>query len=261
VGAEILGADKIKVTTTNVSALTLAMPAGLCPLDPALRPKVVIDRQELAGPEVGADHSWTAHFQKQGTRWKLAQATEGGKLRKQHGLQGPIDDAFMDAFIMVRPTGQPMNEKVGAWTTNAMAHAMEAWRLQFRGEPKVEDDRELTDAEIAANNLVLWGDPRSNRVLARLASKLPIRWDGGSVRFLGKNYTGDRHVLVLIYPNPLNPKRYVVVNSGFTFADAAAKSNALQVPMLPDFAVFDISAGSVVDAGFFDEEWKLPILQ
>ena len=26
--------------------------------------------------------------------------------RKKPGLQGPIDDAFMDSFIMVRPTGQ-----------------------------------------------------------------------------------------------------------------------------------------------------------
>ena len=32
-------------------------------------------------------------------------------LDKQHGLQGPIDDAFMDAFVNVAPTGKPMNEE------------------------------------------------------------------------------------------------------------------------------------------------------
>ena len=26
-------------------------------------------------------------------------------LRKKHGLQGPIDDAFMERFLFVRPTG------------------------------------------------------------------------------------------------------------------------------------------------------------
>ena len=31
---------------------------------------------------------------------------EGG-LRKKHGLQGPIDDAFMNGFVFVRPTGTP----------------------------------------------------------------------------------------------------------------------------------------------------------
>ena len=30
---------------------------------------------------------------------------DDGTLRKRHGLQGPIDDAFMDSFLMVRPTG------------------------------------------------------------------------------------------------------------------------------------------------------------
>ncbi len=66
----------------------------------------------------------------------------------------------------------------------------------------------------------------------------------------------------MIYPNPLNPAHYVVVNSGFTFADEASTSNALQVPKLPDFAILDIdNSDAVVTAGFFDEEWKLPAMQ
>ena len=62
---------------------------------------------------------------------------------------------------------------------------------------------------------------------------------------------------VLIYPNPLNPKRYVVLNSGFTFREYDYLNNARQVPKLPDFAVIDIDvpvsarAGGVVAAGFF----------
>ncbi len=35
---------------------------------------------------------------------------------------------------------------------------------------------------------------------------------------------------VLIYPNPLNPSRYVVINSGFTFPQNAGLSNAQQTP-------------------------------
>ena len=35
--------------------------------------------------------------------------------RKTPGLQGPIDDAFMEAFLFVRPTGKAANEKAGAW--------------------------------------------------------------------------------------------------------------------------------------------------
>ena len=76
---------------------------------------------------------------------------------------------------------------------------------------------------------------------------------------------GEHHVPVLIYPNPLNPKRYVVLNSGFTFREYDYLNNARQVPKLPDFAVVDIDVpvssrapGGIVTAGFFTEEWTLP---
>ena len=45
--------------------------------------------------------------------------------------------------------------------------------------------------------------------------------------------------------------------AGFTFADAAPTSNALQIPELPDYAIVDVNTGQVIEAGFFDEEWRL----
>ena len=38
------------------------------------------------------------------------------------------------------------------------------------------NDTDVTDADIANSNLVLWGDPGSNKVLARIADKLPVKW-------------------------------------------------------------------------------------
>jgi hypothetical protein len=170
----------------------------------------------------------------------------------------------MDRFLMVRPTGTPINDKVGRWTANAMAHAIDHWRRQFRGEAPVKNDGEVTEADIASGHLVLWGDPSSNKVLAKLAANLPIRWDAKAIHSGEKMYSADHHVPVLIYPNPLNPKRYIVLNSGFTFREYDYLNNARQVPKLPDYAVLDInvpatsrSAGGVVDAGFFDERWEL----
>jgi hypothetical protein len=68
----------------------------------------------------------------------------------------------------------------------------------------------------------------------------------------------------MIYPNPLNPKKYVVLNSGFTFREAAYANNSLQVAMLPDYAVVDVTTpadaqwpGKVTAAGFFGEKWEL----
>ena len=69
---------------------------------------------------------------------------------------------------------------------------------------------------------------------------------------------------VLIYPNPLNPKRYVVLNSGFTFREYDYLNNARQVPKLPDYALVDVNVpvssrapGGIVAAGFFDEQWEV----
>ena len=49
------------------------------------------------------------------------------------------------------------------------------------------------------------------------------------------------HAPIFIYPNPANPSRYIVVNSGFTFRMGARTSNSLQTPKLPDWAVIDLN--------------------
>jgi hypothetical protein len=102
-------------------------------------------------------------------------------------------------------------------------------------------------------------------LLARIVGKLPVRWDKDAVRVGDETFGAGHHVPVLIYPNPLNPGRYVVVNSGFTFREYDYLNNARQVPKLPDFAVVDIdvpvssrAVGGIVAAGFFNEEWGLP---
>ena len=42
------------------------------------------------------------------------------------GLQGPIDDAFMDSFLIVRPTGKPQHAAVGAWCRGRTA-TLQRW--------------------------------------------------------------------------------------------------------------------------------------
>jgi hypothetical protein len=238
------------------------MPPGVCPLDETRKPKVVFDGMELEAAPVLSDRSWTAHFRK-GDRWAAVESAEMEGLHKKHGLQGPIDDAFMDSFLMVKPTGKALNAEIGAWVNAEMEHAITHWRKQFRGEARVKGDDAVTDADIAAHNLILWGDPSSNQIVAKIAAKLPIRWDGNGIRMGDNKYSSANHVPVLIYPNPLNPKKYVVLNSGFTYREYDYLNNARQVPKLPDFAVVDIKVplssrapGGIVTAGFFGEKWE-----
>jgi Prolyl oligopeptidase family len=267
VDADLFGRDGLgpEVITRNVSALTLTMPPGHYPPELNTRPSMTIDGEKVDASGALSDRSWTAHFRKVDSHWQPTGSDNDVTLRKRHGLQGPIDDAFMDSFVMVRPTGSAINEKVGQWADAEMRHAVDHWRRQFRGEARIKDDKDLTEADIAAHNLILWGDPSSNALLAKISAKLPVQWDKDIVRLGDAIYAADHHVPILIYPNPLNPKRYVVLNSGFTFREYDYLNNARQVPKLPDFAVVEIEVPvsaraprAIVAAGFFTEEWALP---
>lgn len=255
----VLNDKGVAAETKNVAALTFSLPA-----DKAAPTKIAIDGTSLDAPPPQPNTAWTVHLRKVDGKWKLVDASNDGTLAKRHGLQGPIDDAFFGSFLMVKPTGKPLNDKVGAWAETERKHAVDHWRNQFRGEAPIKDDAEVSDADIAAHNLILWGDPSSNKVLAKIADKLPIRWEADKIVVGVDSYSSADHVPLLIYPNPLNPKRYVVLNSGFTFREYDYLNNARQTSKLPDYAVIDLNTppssrlpGAVVNAGFFDEQWKL----
>ena len=70
-------------------------------------------------------------------------------------------------------------------------------------------------------------------VMARVIAKLPIRWTKSAIEIGARTLSAADHVPVLIYPNPLNPKRYVVINSGHTFGDEDFRgTNAWLYPRL-----------------------------
>ena len=186
------------------------------------------------------------------------------RLQKTHDLQGPIDDAFMDSFVFVRPTGKSSSKTVDQWTHSEMKRAIEHWRRHFRGDARVVDDTDVKDDIIESANLVLWGTPESNLILKKVHAKLPIDWEASAIRVGRQQFDADNHALIAVHPNPLNPKRYIVLNSSFTFRDYAYLNNARQVPMLPDWAIVDLQTppghrwpGKIVAADFFDEYWQL----
>jgi len=224
-----------RVTTKNVSHITLRRLGAL-----------ELDGQKF--PQGGA-------FEKVNGRWRAA--GEDKSLRKRHGLQGPIDDAFHDSFVLVRPTGKAVHGETANLASDRMNRFTTEFAKWLRGDPRVVDDTSVTSTDIRDHNLVLFGEPSNNALIAKIAGKLPIRWDREGIRVNRKAYDSASHVLVMIYPNPLNLSRYVVLNSGHTFGEREFKgTNALLFPRLGDWAVLDLK-GNVVAAGLFDDLWKL----
>ena len=227
------------LTTRNISRLELETSGGA----------FTIDGQTI---KAGANPS----FEKKNSRWTVAGQTPAGLL-KTHGLQGPVDDAFVDAFLCVRPTGTAWNAVAQAWAGTALDVFSANFSKWLRGDVRVKDDRAVTASDIADHNLILFGDPGSNSVMASVIGRLPIRWSKTEIAIGTGKFGAADHIPVLIYPNPLNPKRYVVINSGHTFGDADFRgTNAWLYPRLGDYSVLTAS-GDVAVSGFFDEHWQL----
>lgn len=259
----------VHLRTRNVTRLRISPPPG-----PGSRPEASGYRIRIDGQLLPRHATGITTLALRERQWAPVEASttpapgNEAALRKQPDLCGPIDHAFLSSFIFVEPTGTPFSPSSDEWTRRELAHARERWRALFRGDPRSTTDRLLSDAEIAAHHLVLWGDPGSNLILARIANQLPIQWTDQGVR-VGDRTFPPNHVPILIFPNPLNPAKYVVLNTGFTFSRAIASgTNSQQTPKLPDWAIVDASTpaddrfpGRIADAGFFDESWRLTTLR
>jgi hypothetical protein len=263
---------KIFIRANGATDLTLRFGPGEMPGDLDGSPQLIFvtgrsreDWIESGLPPTQSDRSWTCRlFRGDDGKWHAGAPPWDGELRKQHDLQGPIDDALMDSFLFVSPGDKARYELVENWTRAELDRAVRHWRQQMRGDARVRADTDVTDADIAAHNLILWGDPASNAVLARIADRLPIRWGDDQITVGEQTFDAATHAPVLIYPNPLNPRKYVVLNSSFTYREYDYLNNARQTPKLPDWAIVDLREppgtrrpGKIVAADFFDERWQL----
>lgn len=249
------------LATSNVAALRITRPWREGPdLDQGVR--IEIDGQRL---QAAAKRGEGLVLVKREGRWAVAERfPDDSGLRKLHGLQGPIDDAFLGPVLLVLPSGRAAHEAVARWVDFESRHAIDRWRMLMRGDVRVKLDREVSDGDIERYNVVLWGDPRSNGLLGRIAGRLPITWSEQSIVVGQQTFDAGGHVLSAVYPNPLNPRKYVVLNSGLTFREAHDGTNSLQNPKLPDWAVIDLGqppdgtqSGRIAAADFFDERWQL----
>src|SRR5262249_13704893 len=138
-------------------------------------------------------------------------------VQKSPGLQGPIDDAFMTGFLVVKGTGEPWHSQTQGYADANLERFAKEWSKFMRGELPVKRDVDGTPGDLATRPLILFGDPSSTSLLAQVLPGLPIKWTKDKITWEGKEYSAADHVPVLIYPSPLNTDRYVVVNSGHTF--------------------------------------------
>ncbi len=211
-----------------------------------------------------------------GTKTTLIAGAEGWRvgtldpkaLRKRPKLQGPLDDAFLDPFLVVTPSQASKNPLVERWIQFELEHLRKRWKSLYRADLPEVRDLDVTESQMRSNHLVLFGDYESNKLLQRLlqakeAHSIPLTWTKSNLAIGEVKGPPDKAVPAMIYPNPFAPEKYVVVNSGPTFREGHDRTNSLQNPKLGDWALIGLEKlpdgefpGEVLASGFFDESWN-----
>ena len=199
VDAEVVDRNVIRLDTENVLDITLSPSAVL--VDPAKPVKVV----------------WNGSAQEmrlQNGELRLTAAVyQPAPLHKNARLPGSTKDFTVTPFAIVIGTVSKDPEMVALCRKKAEAF-LNGWRDWQKQEPRVFEDTAIQDADIAKYSLLLVGGPEANRVTAQLAAKLPLQIATDRITIDGKAFAVKDAAVQMIYPNPLNPDRYVWIAAG-----------------------------------------------
>ncbi|MBM3314121.1 hypothetical protein FJY70_05975, partial [candidate division WOR-3 bacterium] len=218
---------------------------------------VVVD-----GKRVGTSYSLPRRltFYATGKGW-AAGIPRARPRRKTPGLYGPAKQAMMKPFLAVYGTA---DTGLADFLRQAAVQEAQRWWLIGNGRTQVLADTEVLPESLSSYNLVLYGGAKENSITRRIAERLPIQVKAGHMR-LGNQDLGDSLAAMLVYPNPLNPERLVLVRMG-TDPDHTRLSLFWGVASsgvgIPDFVIFDRSVrrygwAGVRAAGFFGPDWNL----
>ncbi|HEX8985492.1 MAG TPA: alpha/beta hydrolase-fold protein [Bryobacteraceae bacterium] len=250
IDARFTGRNRIEATTANLDGFTLKLEGH--PSFSRRRPLVVA----IDGDKLPVKPLETLSFVKVSGAWKAGRYTppEGAK---RAGLEGPIGDAVAARHVYVYGTKGASGEEEAERRREVAAHAAE-WstpQLKLLLTLPVSPDVEVSAAEIATSNLILFGTSETNHLIERYAANLPLELNPGAADY----------GLVFIAPVA---GRYVVVNSGLPFwtGKETAKRPGLEfidslyklLGGFGDFILFKGSLENVIAEGRFDRRWKLP---
>jgi hypothetical protein len=244
-----VSAGTCRVAVDNVDRFHLDLAAPL--VGDAKELQVRINGSDPIKAATGGD----VYFWKTDAKWHVAPARYPKTLIKKRGVSGPIQDAFMQhPVLMVHGNGR---EKTAVATmlddiVNRLISTGDGSGVLRTGFER-KADTEVSDQDIAEKNLLLVGAPRQNRLVAKIAHKLPVSFLEDGVKVGGKEYRGRDVSLVMIHPNPLNPERYVLLLPA-VYAGARPLD-------YPDYVVLQGSKDGkvrILAKGSFDNHWQIP---
>ena len=249
----------IEVKTRNISEFTLRPPPEVMPAG------AVVIRVDGRDHRLRLDGYTEVTFSKRAGKFKPG-PTLGRGPAKTPQLYGPIKQAYFRPFVLVYGT---QAESRTQQTTHMLMHqarsqAFQWWR-RGNGYVDVIPDTLVDDHIIDNYNLILFGGPSENSIVGRIGRHLPISVEGEGIAVGSHIVEGSRLAAEFIYPNPLNPERFVVVHMAADYAGLGLSDffkTLYAGAGLPDFIVFDDEVrtrgwAGVICTGFFDSDWRV----
>ncbi|MFC1614729.1 prolyl oligopeptidase family serine peptidase [Gemmatimonadota bacterium] len=240
----------ITLYTDNVSRLELDL-AQLPELSPGKNVKLLSPKGkkllDLSTPEQGK----VSLQVKRGKVKLLKPKTAEKKPVKRKGLEGPIYEVLSDRVVLVYGTqGQ------GAQETFEQLKRFTDWGELPDVHFIIKPDTGITEQDIQNSNLVLFGDPANNTLLARINDKAPVRIREGKIIAGKDRFPASETAFKCVFPNPLNPGRLVLWN----YADEWIHGRG-SLRQLPDYFIYHRgsdrpSTSEILKAGFFDSKWQ-----
>ena len=245
--AEITDPNTIRLDTRNVASVTLS------PVSPLIdRDKPVSVNWNGVARAVSFDAG----------RIRLGEAAVSPE--KDSRIAGPVSDIFTTPFAIVTGTSasDPEMKQMCANKAEALAAAWKDWQ---RVPARVFKDSEVTDADAARYSLILIGGADANLVTRKMADRIPIEVASDHVKVGSRSFPAVDARVQLIYPNPLNRQRYVVVvaatsAAGMYFVNPNEVTNGEFDYAIQDGHVPGAAGGSAADlavaGGWFNPHWE-----
>lgn len=168
-------------------------------------------------------------------------------FRKNNLVEGPINHAFAGKFKVVFTEGSRAIKD----TLNTL------WQNMYFNDVLSVTETDLTREDVEKSNLVLIGTKFRNRMIQNIVEQLPLQINKDHIIFRGERINGKDVLVSFVYPNPLNPDRYVVLlasNSLIKSMPIRDLSNEGE----SDFMIFHYKGDGyqLTSSGNFDNDWR-----
>lgn len=182
-------------------------------------------------------------------------------LSKNHDTEGPILHAFERGFILADCKNPALKGNIEM--SAACDSLVKAWKRDYFVDGcRYKKASTINSKDIDNYNLVLIGNQDNNILIKKIINQIPLKYSSDSIILGGKVFKGEKIGFLMIYPNPLNKRNYIVLVSSNNWKDFIIPKIDLSMEGCFDYIIWETLSNksqNILDIGYFDSSWQKAI--